>query len=275
MDRFNIIIERQEQLEALIREWGFLPFFKNGIPGFSIEEMTPPELLFGDEMEFGPWQWKGPIIENGESAYGKFFQKKAGYVSMEWLPDFMNWRRSLFPLKKETKDARHIHEVLVENGQTNEARAEEHSLLYDLQGGGRRNVSMLSKDLKVASGFTLSRKKRKFNPKEPLEPIINKKNGMAFDGLIAQLQMGTHVCIADFEYLISKSGEPYGWGVARYSTPEALYPDLFCQNDDGDVSLDRMLIGSRTPKQSRKRIIDHLHSLFPDVEVKKIEKLVG
>lgn len=40
LDRFNIIIERQEQLEALIREWGFLPFFKNGIPGFSIEEMS-------------------------------------------------------------------------------------------------------------------------------------------------------------------------------------------------------------------------------------------
>ena len=48
MDRFGIIIERQDQLEALIKEWGFLPFFKNGIPGFSIEEMTPPELLFGN-----------------------------------------------------------------------------------------------------------------------------------------------------------------------------------------------------------------------------------
>ncbi|MBR5607400.1 MAG: hypothetical protein IKW44_03350 [Bacteroidaceae bacterium] len=42
MDRFSIIIERQEQVEEIIREWGFLPFFKNGIAGFSIEEMTPP-----------------------------------------------------------------------------------------------------------------------------------------------------------------------------------------------------------------------------------------
>lgn len=50
MDRFSIIIERQEQIEELIRKWGFLPFFKNSIEGFSIEKMTPPELLFGDEF---------------------------------------------------------------------------------------------------------------------------------------------------------------------------------------------------------------------------------
>ena len=42
MDRYGIIIERQEQVEELIREWGFLPFFKNVVEGFSIEEMTPP-----------------------------------------------------------------------------------------------------------------------------------------------------------------------------------------------------------------------------------------
>lgn len=241
MDRFGIIIERQEQLEALIKEFGFLPFFRNGIEGFSIEEMTPPELLFGDDFENGPWQWKGPIIANWESAYGKFFQKKAGYVSLEWLPDLMNWRRSLYPLKKETLDARHIHEVLVEN------------------------ESMLSKQLKVASGFTLSRKRSVVNPENAKEKIANKKNGMAFDSLIAQLQMGTHVCIADFEYLVSKKGEPYGWGVARYCTPEAMYPDLFPIKD---------MVDGRTPKQSRMRIIDHLQVLLPDVERAKIEKLI-
>ena len=57
MDRFGITIERQEQLEGLIREWGFLPFFKNSIEGFSIEVMTPPDLLFGDDFNDGPWGW--------------------------------------------------------------------------------------------------------------------------------------------------------------------------------------------------------------------------
>ena len=48
MDRFGIIIERQEHIEELIKKWGFLPFFKNDIEGFSNEEMPPPELLFGE-----------------------------------------------------------------------------------------------------------------------------------------------------------------------------------------------------------------------------------
>ncbi|MCR5247224.1 MAG: hypothetical protein K6E14_05485 [Paludibacteraceae bacterium] len=241
MDRFSIIIEKQSQLESIIKQLGFMPFFKNTIEGFSIEEMTPPELLFGDDMENGPWQWKGPIISNWQSAYGKFFRGKAGYVSLEWLPDFMNWRRMVYPIDKESEDSHRILDVLVEN------------------------ESMLSKQLKIASGFSLSRKKTKFNPEDPTEPIVNKNNGMAFDSLIGQLQMGTHVCIADFEYLISKKGEPYGWGVARYCTPEAMYPELFPIKDKVD---------GRTPEESRNRILKHLCELFPDVEKKKIEKLI-
>lgn len=175
-------------------------------------------------------------------------------MSLKWLPDFMNWRRSLYPLKTESDDARHILKVLVEN------------------------ESMLSKQLKVASGFTLSRKRQRFNPEDPLEPIVNKRNGMAFDALIAQLQMGTHVCIADFEYLISKKGEPYGWGVARYCTPEAMYPDLFDSGsevkDMGEGPSDKSMANTRTPEQSRQRIIAHLQGQFPDVEVKKFEKLI-
>lgn len=241
MDRFGIVIEHQEQVEGLIREWGFLPFFKNGIEGFSIEEMTPPELLFGDDFDKGPWQWKGPIISRWESSYGKFFKGKAGYVSLGWLPDFINWRRSVYPLKKQDKDARHILDVLVEN------------------------ESMISRQLKKASGFTLSRKRKAFNPDDPSKPIENRRNGMAFDTLIAQLEMGTHVCIADFEYLVSKKGEPYGWGLARYCTPEAMYPDLFPITER---------VEGRTPKDSRKRIIDHLCRVLPDVERTRIEKLI-
>ena len=88
---------------------------------------------------------------------------------------------------------------------------------------------------------------------------------MEFDALIAQLQMGTHVCIADFEYLVSKKGETYGWGVARYCTPEAMYPYLFPIKEK---------IDGRTPKQSRNRILNHLQGLFPDVERTKLEKLI-
>lgn len=237
-DRFGIVIESQEQVERLIAQWGFLPFFRNGVEGFSIEDMTPPDILFGDsvsDFNNGPWGWKGPIIAQWQSAYGKFFRGKAGFVSLQWLPDFINWRRSQHPLRQLGPGARHILEVLQEN------------------------ESMLSKELKKASGFTLSRRR------DPLAAPGERRDGMAFDALIGQLQMGGHVCIADFEYLVSRKGEPYGWGVARYCTPEAMYPDLFPLAER---------VEGRTPRQSRKRIIDHLCRLMPDVDRVRWEKLV-
>jgi len=62
-------IHRPEALEALVLKLGFLPFFKNEIPGFSIEEYTPRSLWFSDHDD-GPWEWKGPVILNGNCAYG-------------------------------------------------------------------------------------------------------------------------------------------------------------------------------------------------------------
>ena len=78
-------------MEALVQQWGFLPFFKNEIEGFSIEEHTPPEWWFGDSdggEGWGPWDWKGPVARTGSCAYGKFFRKKAGFISLEWFADF-------------------------------------------------------------------------------------------------------------------------------------------------------------------------------------------
>lgn len=236
----GLTVESREELERLIQEWGFLPFFRNGIEGFSIEELVPPDLLFGEHGEQGAWQWKGPIIESWQCAYGKFFGGKAGFVSLDWLPDFINWRRWLYPLQTMDADACHILQVLTEN------------------------ESMLSKQLKIASGFTLSRKRVVPDSADPERVVVNRHNGTAFDSLIAGLQMGTYVCIADFEYLVSKKGETYGWGVARYCTPEAMY----------DIDFGHLAEG-RTPVQSRRRIAGHIAALFPAASMKQIEKITG
>ncbi len=233
-------IVTQEQLEQRIQEWGFLPFFKNGVEGFSIEEIVPEDLLFGDNEQGNAWEWKGPIISHWQCAYGKFFNGKVGYVSLDWLPDFMNWRRYRYSLKKHSADAKHILDVLKEN------------------------ESMLSKDLKIASGFSLSRKRKKINPDDPNKTIVDKKNGPTFDSLIANLEMGTYVCIADFEYQLSKKGVPYGWGVARYCTPEAMYEFDYREAVEG-----RMIV------ESYWRIIEHIQKLFPDADVYQIKKIIG
>ena len=85
-------LESSTDVEERCLELGFLPFFRCGIPGFSIEEMIAREYWFTDEE--GAWEWKGPVIREGHCAYGKFFNRKAGFVSRAWLPDWINYRRS-------------------------------------------------------------------------------------------------------------------------------------------------------------------------------------
>ena len=55
-------------MEQAVCEAGFLPFFRCGIPGFSIEERIAPEYWFSDEAE-GAWEWKGPVIREGHCAW--------------------------------------------------------------------------------------------------------------------------------------------------------------------------------------------------------------
>ena len=86
------MIHSAEDIANLVGELGFLPFFRNGVPGFSLAECTPHELWFSRDVD-GPWEWKGPVIRLTGGVYGKFFGNKAGFVSREWFGDFANYRR--------------------------------------------------------------------------------------------------------------------------------------------------------------------------------------
>ena len=86
------LLRSSDDLIAAVEQYGFLPFFRNEIHGFSIEELCPSELWFADDVD-GPWEWKGPAARSGKCLYGKLFNKKAGFVSREWIPDFANFRR--------------------------------------------------------------------------------------------------------------------------------------------------------------------------------------
>ena len=67
-------IKSAEELIQTVETLGFLPFFRNSIEGFSVEEMCPEELWFTD-IE-GPWEWKGPVARSKRCIYGKFFNSK-------------------------------------------------------------------------------------------------------------------------------------------------------------------------------------------------------
>lgn len=182
-------IRSLDELVELIHTWGFVPFFKNSIPGFSLEELTPPELWFSDEQE-GPWEWKGPAIRNSGCAYGKFFSGKAVFVSPEFFPHFANLRR-------EGLDFWDVYD----EGRISHAQRELFELLEE-------EPSLLSRELKRRGGFSKEGKK-------------------GFDGLLTRLQMGCFVVISDFEYQKDKYGLPYGFGLARYATAESVFGQDF------------------------------------------------
>ena len=177
----DLYISSIEDLEQAVQELGFLPYFANSIPGFSIEENVAPQAWFSDEP--GTWEWKGPVINDLNCAYGKFFEKKAVYISKDWFPDFANYRRDGYDF-----DARFEDGLAAYRDRT----------LYDLLKG---EGPVLSKRLKYLGNY-------------------RKGGNRGFDTVINRLQAQCYVLISDFVYMTDKNGKEYGWGVAEYSTPE-------------------------------------------------------
>lgn len=176
-------MDSPEAIVHMVQDFGFLPFFQNEIPGFSVEEHTPPDLWFSEVP--GPWEWKGPVARSGSCVYGKIFGKKAGFVSLDWLPDFANYRRDGYDF-----DARY------EDG----LAPRKDKGLYDAL---EQNGSMLTHQLKAFCGY-------------------GKGGASGFETVITRLQMQCYVLIADFEHRRDKNGKEYGWGVARYATVEQI-----------------------------------------------------
>ena len=89
-------ITSPEAMCDAIRSAGIIPFFRGPVPGFSIEELTPPEHWFYSSDELGPWDWKIAAVQSGDIAYGKFLcGGKAAFATIEWYAHLRNWRLSL------------------------------------------------------------------------------------------------------------------------------------------------------------------------------------
>lgn len=182
-------IRTVEGLEAYIEEVGFLPFFRCEIPGFSAEEHTAADGWWTEDPERDPWEWRKILASRGKVAYGKFFDRKAGFISKKWFPAFANYRRDGYDF-----DARWDDELA-------SARSKK---IMDLFGEGHEDRELFSFEMKQLAGYG--------------------KNGEKnFDGETTSLQMQTYLCIRDFRKRKNKNGNEYGWGIAVYSTPEHLW----------------------------------------------------
>jgi len=214
-------IKKIEDIYALTDEYGFLPFFKSGITGFSIEENTDINLLWGKNT-YGPWEWKGPIIREGKYAYGKFFCSKAGYISPKMLPHFANYRRDGYDF-----------DSLCDEGLV----PQKDMLLYNAV-DVRKSVS--SVEIRRVLGLDV-------------KPT-------AYDAILSKLMMQSYLCNSDFVYSADKNGKNYGWGVACYSTLEYMYGEEIVRsayNVKPEDSFTYMVdfLKSKFPEADEKKII--------------------
>lgn len=182
-------IHTVEEAIAYINEVGFLPLFQNEIPGFSLEERTLSDYWWSGDIENDPWAWRTVIARRGEIAYGKFFEKKAGFISKAWLPTFVNYRRKGYDFDALFEDGKAPmkHKKIMDNFMEENAEAE-----------------IYSNELKKLAGFEQGGEK-------------------GFDGAITSLMMQLYLCNCDFKKRRNKKGVEYGWDVAIYSSPEHLW----------------------------------------------------
>ena len=179
-------VQTWEDLIDLINEVGFLPLFKNEVDGFSVEENTGYLYWWTGDEEQDPWEWRCLMARSGKVAYGKFFGKKAGFISKAWFPHFANWRRDGYDF-----DSRWDEEL---------ASIRCKRVMDQFE----NRPELFSFELKRLAGF-------------------GKEGEKNFDGTVTDLQMQSYLLIRDFRRRINKKGLEYGWPISVYSTLETLW----------------------------------------------------
>lgn len=209
-----------------VNKVGFLPLFRGSVPGLSLEEHSTAEDWWTGDERRDPWEWRRVLAASGKVAYGKLFDNKAGFVSLEWLPALVNARRDGYDFDTRVEDGK--------------ANSRSRRLMSLFANGGE----YLSNEVKTLTGFG--------------------KNGEKnFDGTLTELQMQTYLVVRDFRQRRNRLGEPYGWAIAVYTTPESIW------------GYERVTSAySEPPELSRQRITEHLRALCPHASEKDIRKLI-
>lgn len=179
-------VRNWRELIRWIDEIGFLPLFQNEAAGFSVEEHTASLCWWSGDPEQDPWEWRQLIARSGQAAYGKFFARKAGFISRAWFPHFANWRRDGYDF-----DSRWDEEL---------ASLRQKRVMDQFAAGEER----YSFELKRLAGFGREGEKN-------------------FEGTVTDLQMGGYLLIRDFRQRLNKKGRPYGWPISVYAAPESLW----------------------------------------------------
>ena len=213
------------ELAALIGERGILSAFQSRVVGFSAQEYVDPAFWFPETGE-GFWEWKGPAIRLSGCAYGRLFSSRPAFVMPALYRELANYRR---------------------DGYDFDARYEE---------GLARYADKQVYDTLAAHGSLLSSELGR------LCPLPGDRKSYA--DILTRLQMQGYVLVSNFEYQIGKNGQPYGWGVARYETPEHYFGAEFSEH-----------VYDRTPEESGALVLARLGELLTDVPERTRRRLLG
>ncbi len=230
-------IRTWKELINWINEVGFLPLFANEVAGFSMEEHVSSDYWWTGVVEEDPWEWRELIARSKEVAYGKFFDKKAGFISKEWLPYFANYRRNGYDFDSRYADGfASRREKKIMDFFT--AEDKDGDIIW-------KEDEILSTDLKKMAGFGKGGEKN-------------------YPGIITGLQMNLYLVIADFRRRQNKRGEDYGMAVSVMFPPETVW------------GYDMVTSAySEAPAVSWKRIFDRVKELYPDAADANIVRLIG
>ena len=168
----------------LIQKIGFLPLFSNTIPGFSVEEHVPVSYWWTGEPETDPWEWRMILAADPDIAYGKFFNRNAGFVSKDFFPTFANYRRNGYDFDALFED------------ELASWRTKKIMDVFECDGDGV-GKSLLTTEIREHAG----------------------KDETA----LTDLQMQSYLIMSDFRQRKNKKGQPYGWYLAVLETPETKW----------------------------------------------------
>lgn len=270
------IVDSPCSMMEVIRESGIIPLFRNQIPGWSIEEMTPEVHWFGKEEDggsLGPWDWKIDCIREGDIYYGKFLQRKAAFLTREWFAHLMNYRRSIPRYRMAVGE-----DFEVRNQDDRMAKYLAPKLLESIRQRGTVESSCLktilteevSEEIKCGIGGRMTRY---------LLPKVRKQ---AVDFLLLYLEMGTWVVTGDFERVRRGPEQKYsGWQRSFLTTPENQVPSSVPQISGpswAKLFLDSTETSSLevhcSPQESFEILISHISGITGTEDRKAIEKFV-
>ena len=222
---------------TLIHTIGFIPLFSNAIPGFSVEEHVPASTWWTEDPETDPWVWRMTLAEDDSIAYGKFFNKCAGFISRDFFPVFANYRRNGYDFDALFEDELASY------------RSKKIMDVFELDDDSV-GKEIMSYELKHMAGFG------------------KKDDGQAgekgFEGVITELQMQTYLIMSRFAQKKNKKGESYGWHIAALESPETKWGRDFVTSSY-----------SEDPKESWEKIKTRIKEHFPEITDADITKILG